>query len=114
VGKLDQPDFLNCVIQIETGYEPLALLSELQKIEMKMGRTPVEKWGPRIIDLDILFFNEQIINLPSLIIPHKEIVNRGFILSSLNEIAPEFIHPKELKKINEISEAQNTRIECKK
>lgn len=104
VGKLDQPDFLNCVIQIETEFEAEDLLKELQKIELEMGRVRIEKWGPRIIDLDILFFDNQIINLPHLTIPHKEILNRKFVLHSLNEIAPKFIHPiknKAMKKLYE-------------
>jgi len=102
IGKADQPDFLNCVIKIETKYTPNRLLAELQNIESEMGRIRKEKWGPRIIDLDILFFNDEIINTKNLQIPHPEILKRKFVLTSMNEIAPQFVHPIEKKTMEQL------------
>ncbi|MEA3475605.1 MAG: 2-amino-4-hydroxy-6-hydroxymethyldihydropteridine diphosphokinase [Candidatus Cloacimonadota bacterium] len=102
IGKAGQPDFLNCVIKIETNFNAQKLLTQLKKIESDMGRIRGEKWGPRIIDLDILFFNDEIINTKNLQIPHPEILKRKFILTSLKEIAPEFVHPIEKKTIEDL------------
>ncbi len=92
-GKKDQPDFLNQVILIETELSPQELLEECLKIEDKLGRERKEKWGPRTIDLDILFYDELILNKENLIIPHPYITEREFVLKPLNEIAPDFVHP---------------------
>lgn len=102
IGKRDQPDFLNCIIRIETNFNAEKLLTQLKKIESDMGRIRGEKWGPRIIDLDILFFNDEIINTKNLQIPHPEILERKFVLNSMNEIAPEFVHPIEKKTIEQL------------
>jgi 2-amino-4-hydroxy-6-hydroxymethyldihydropteridine diphosphokinase len=99
VGNTNQPDFLNSVIKIKTGLSPAQLLNHLLQIESEMGRVRKERWGPRIIDLDILFFNDEIIQTPDLTIPHPEILNREFILNLMNEIAPDFVHPVEKKTI---------------
>lgn len=77
----------------------LELLELLQKIETEMGRKKTIKWGPRLIDLDILFYGNKIIKTSKLTVPHKEIVKRKFVLKSLNEIAPSFIHPVEEKSV---------------
>lgn len=95
-GKTDQPDFLNQALEVATAQEAPAWLSTLLGIEAKMGRHREVKYGPRIIDIDILFFNNSIIHLPHLTIPHPEIRNRRFALAPLEEIAPMLIHP-ELK-----------------
>lgn len=92
-GKTDQPDFFNQVIEISTVLTPLELLKALLQIETDLGRTRKEKWGERILDLDILFFNDQQITHKDLIIPHPGIVSRRFTLVPLCEIAAEFIHP---------------------
>lgn len=89
----DQPWFLNLVVKGATTLSPRALLAGLWSIEQSMGRQRTIKQGPRIIDLDILFYSDKIINEEGLIIPHPEIQSRGFVLVPLNEIAPEFIHP---------------------
>ena len=102
VGITNQPDFLNCVVQIKTILDPEKLLLELLKIEREMGRIRKQKWGPRIIDMDILFFNNEIINTQDLTVPHPEILKRKFILNSMNEIAPQFLHPIEKKIIKEL------------
>jgi len=93
-GKTDQPDFLNQALLIRTPLDAPDLITALLGIEEAMGRKRVEKYGPRIIDIDILFFNMAIINTPRLIIPHPEIQNRRFALVPMNEIAPQFRHPK--------------------
>lgn len=92
-GNTDQPDFLNQVIVIETNLSAKETLQSVLSIEKKMGRVRTVKNAPRIIDIDILFFNKEIIHHPDLIVPHPEIQNRRFVLIPLNEIAPQFIHP---------------------
>jgi 2-amino-4-hydroxy-6-hydroxymethyldihydropteridine diphosphokinase len=92
-GKTEQPNFLNQVCEIETKLNPGQLMHEILKIENLMGRKRNEKYGPRIIDIDILFFNEEIINEPDLKIPHPELQNRKFALIPLAEIAPGLQHP---------------------
>ena len=94
VGNIHQPDFLNCIIQCESELGPSELMKTLLRIERNLGRERKEKWGPRTIDCDILFFNDEIIDTDELKIPHPEIMNRPFILQLMNELAPEFIHPK--------------------
>lgn len=102
IGKRDQPDFLNCIIRIETNFNAEKLLTQLKKIESDMGRIRGEKWGPRIIDLDILFFNDEIVNTKNLQIPHPGILNRKFVLQLMKEFAPEFVHPIEKKTIEDL------------
>jgi 2-amino-4-hydroxy-6-hydroxymethyldihydropteridine diphosphokinase len=92
-GKRDQPIFLNQVILIKSNLAPLDLLAGLQTIELKLGRIRHETWGERIIDIDILYYNDLVLKLPSLTIPHPEIPNRRFTLAPLAALAPDFIHP---------------------
>ncbi len=92
-GKTDQAYFLNQALQIETGLDARELIKMLLGIEEKMGRKRTEKYGSRIIDIDILFFNDAIIREPHLVIPHPEIQNRRFALAPLEEIAATYIHP---------------------
>jgi 2-amino-4-hydroxy-6-hydroxymethyldihydropteridine diphosphokinase len=92
-GKTDQADFLNQALQLETSSDAPSLLNILLGIEEKMGRKRTEKYGARIIDIDILFFNDAILRLPQLVIPHPEIRNRRFALAPMDEIAPFYIHP---------------------
>jgi len=84
-----QPDYLNAVIQIETGLMPEILLNELQKIENQQGRVREKRWGERTIDLDILLFGQQQIKTERLTIPHCEMKNRNFVLYPLSQIYPE-------------------------
>ncbi len=98
-GKEDQPDFINQVLEITSSLTATQLLEHLQSIELQLGRIRKEKWGPRIIDIDILYFNNQVIDFEYLKIPHPGISNRRFTLVPLCEIAPDFIHPL-LKKSN--------------
>ena len=92
-GNTLQDDFFNQVIEIHYNGTCQNLLEQLQTIEIEMGRTRFEKWGPRIIDLDILYFGNKVIKEENLIVPHPEIPNRKFTLVPLVEIAPAFIHP---------------------
>lgn len=92
-GKEDQEAFLNQVLKIETNLDPEELLKTILQIEEYLGRKRELKYGPRTIDIDILFFNEAVINQPSLKIPHPQMQNRRFVLSPLNEIASDKLHP---------------------
>ena len=92
-GYTSQPNFLNQVIKVATNLEAAKTLETILSIEKKMGRIRTVKNAPRIIDIDILFFNNEIINRSDLIVPHPEIQNRRFVLTPLHEIAPQMIHP---------------------
>lgn len=92
-GKEDQEPFLNQVIEVETGKSPQRMLFIANMIEKEMGRERFEKWGSRLIDIDILYFNDIVFQEESLKIPHPEIQNRRFTLTPMVEIAPDFIHP---------------------
>lgn len=92
-GKTDQDDFLNQVIEIKTTLNPLDLLHELQSVEIKMGRLRNEKWGPRIIDLDIVLYGDENIHLEELTVPHPYLFRRLFVLIPLQEIEPDLIFP---------------------
>ena len=92
-GKTDQSDFLNAVIMIETDIEPINLLMIFKNIETEMGKNIKEKWGPRIIDIDILFCDDITMNNENLTIPHPYLHEREFVLLPMIEIASDFIHP---------------------
>lgn len=92
-GKEDQENFLNQVCLIHTAERPHAVLATALTIEKAMGRERKEKWGSRVLDIDILFYNDEVIDEPELRIPHPEIANRRFTLEPLNEIAPRLVHP---------------------
>jgi len=92
-GIKEQPRFINMAIEIETEQKPKELLSTLKEIESEMGREGNTRWGPRIIDLDILFYDDLIIKTPELEIPHKGTYDRIHVLEPLSEIAPAMIHP---------------------
>ena len=98
-GKTDQPDFVNQVVEINSDKTPHDLLELLLRIEIDLGRVRKEKWGARLIDIDILFFDNQHIEKPDLTVPHPEIPNRRFTLVPLAEIAPDLIHPVSGKKV---------------
>jgi 2-amino-4-hydroxy-6-hydroxymethyldihydropteridine diphosphokinase len=106
-GKIDQEDFFNAVIEIKTYFEPKDLFHFLKSVEGQVGRKRAEKWGPREIDLDILFYNNLIFSDEEIKIPHKDLLNRDFVVVPLIEIAPDLIHPELHKKISEISIFQN-------
>ncbi|HEY9001509.1 MAG TPA: 2-amino-4-hydroxy-6-hydroxymethyldihydropteridine diphosphokinase [Mucilaginibacter sp.] len=92
-GKNDEPNYLNQVVRVNTALSARQVLEKILQIETKMGRIREEKWGSRIIDIDILFYGHDIINEPGLIVPHPELQNRKFTLEPLNELAPDLQHP---------------------
>ena len=92
-GYLDQPAFLNQVIGAETSLEPLELLRYLKRLERKLGRKPGVRYGPRLIDLDILLYDDLVFDDPQLVIPHPRLAERAFVLVPLAEIAPDLRHP---------------------
>jgi 2-amino-4-hydroxy-6-hydroxymethyldihydropteridine diphosphokinase len=92
-GKTDQASFLNQAIAVQTDIGPLPLLALLKMIEKDTGRQETEKWGPRVIDIDILFYGKEIIQEPDLQIPHPYLPVRRFALLPLAEIAGGFVHP---------------------
>ena len=100
VGNTKQGWFINAVIKVSTQLTSDILLSALLKIESKMGRIRNEKWGPRIIDLDLLFYDNIVIKQKDLTLPHPEIQKRNFVLKPLNEIGENYIHPTLQKSIS--------------
>ena len=92
-GLEDQPDFLNQALVFETDLSPGEVLQATQKVEQDLGRERKIKWGARVIDIDILFYGQEILNLPQLQIPHPQLHLRKFVLAPLSEIAPDFQHP---------------------
>lgn len=93
VGTLDQPAFLNLAAEIETALEPLELLNVAKTVEAALGRVPSERWGPRIIDIDIVLWGDRIVTTDTLTIPHKEFRQRAFVLMPLCQIAPHVVDP---------------------
>lgn len=91
VGDTDQPEFLNMAARLETLLTPLDLLKRCLAVENEMGRLRTRRWGPRIIDIDLLEYDARRVRLAELILPHPEIVNRGFVLIPLNDIVPELM-----------------------
>lgn len=98
-GYTEQDMFLNACIEIKTLFTPQELLEKLLNIELEMGRKRIIKWGPRIIDIDILFFDNEVIQDKNLSVPHPWISERMFVLEPLCEIAPNLIHPLERKPV---------------
>lgn len=93
VEFIDQPWFVNCAVAIEVDKTPMQLLCELLRIEQEMGRERIQKKGPRTIDMDILLYDELIVNTSDLTIPHPAMQQRSFVLEPLAEIAPDARHP---------------------
>jgi len=93
VGLVEQPAFVNGVVLLKTGKDAQWLLREMLAIEDTFGRIRTLKWGPRSIDLDLLFFDDMIIDMPDLSVPHPLLHERRFVLEPLNEIAPDLRHP---------------------
>lgn len=113
-GNTDQPAFLNQAIMIETPLNARQLIRRILKIEKKMGRVREEKYGPRLIDIDILLFNNETHNYQFLKLPHPEMQNRRFALLPLAEIAPEIIHPVLKKTIAELLQECKDELEVNK
>jgi 2-amino-4-hydroxy-6-hydroxymethyldihydropteridine diphosphokinase len=113
-GKTDQASFLNQALVIETSLNARDLLNEILYIENLMGRDRIEKYGPRIIDIDIILFNHQVIKENGLTIPHPEMSKRRFVLEPLNEIIPAYIHPVYYKTITELLDQCDDTLPVKK
>jgi len=101
-GYKDQDSFLNAVCLVETSLDPFSLLRVLLNIEEEMGRKRIFKWGPRNIDLDIIFFDDLVIDSEELIIPHPDAHNRTFVMGPISEIEPDFVHPVLKRKVIDI------------
>ncbi len=101
-GYADQPPFLNQCVMAETYLEPESLLGHLKRLESALGREKSFENGPRLIDIDILFYDELILNTPPLVIPHPRLHTRGFVLVPLNDIAPDLVHPVLGKPVSEL------------
>ncbi len=102
-GKTDQPSFLNLAVEMETALNPSQLLEAVLKIEADLGRERLERWGARLIDIDIILFGHDVVNvIGKLQIPHPEMQNRRFVLLPLSEIAKNVVHPVLKKKISEL------------
>ncbi|NTU41690.1 MAG: 2-amino-4-hydroxy-6-hydroxymethyldihydropteridine diphosphokinase [Nitrospirales bacterium] len=103
-GVTDQPRFINMAVEAETELPPEELLRLLKATEKEMGRDEGERWGPRIIDLDILFYEDRVLNAEDLRIPHPWIQARAFVLIPLSEIADEKVHPLLQKTVRQMKE----------
>lgn len=93
-GVTDQPSFFNAVCHGQTALTAFELLAFLKNLEADLGRTATRRWGPRLIDLDILFFDDLVLDTPTLTIPHLHLHERAFVLIPLSEIAPDLQHPR--------------------
>ncbi|CAO0821070.1 2-amino-4-hydroxy-6-hydroxymethyldihydropteridinediphosphokinase [Desulfarculales bacterium] len=93
VGRVDQPAFVNAVVRGIYGGTALQLLDVLLEIEARQGRQRLERWGPRTLDLDLLLFGDQVLDLPELKVPHPEMHRRAFVLVPLQELSPQLVLP---------------------
>lgn len=104
VGFKEQEDFINAVAAVETDSSPAQLLALCQSIEERMGRKRTVRWGPRVIDLDILLYGDAVVNDSNLTIPHPLMTARRFVLAPLSEIAPRAVHPVLKKNMQQLLE----------
>lgn len=104
LGKTNQPDFINAVVQIKTSLNPAALLKACQAMENNHRRQRLEHWGPRTLDIDILLFDQQIIHTSSLIVPHSYLHKRAFVLVPLAEISADLLVPNHNQKVSDLLE----------
>lgn len=106
-GETNQPAFLNAAFVIETKERVEFCFKTIKSIEKELGRKYVTRWGPRCIDIDILFFNEDIVSTEQLEVPHKHIAERAFVLAPLVDIIPNFMHPSAKKTMSELLDEIN-------
>jgi len=109
VGEVDQPNFLNAVAQLETGLSPRQLMWNLRLIEKRLGRVRTRRWGPRTMDLDLLFYGDEVIEDPDLRVPHPELAARSFVLVPLLELDPLLVHPVTRETLLHLLSRLNTR-----
>ena len=105
VGITDQPLFLNAAARLSTGLKPDELLDALQAVERLLGRRRTVRWGPRTIDLDLLLYEDVIIDQPRLVVPHPEMTRRAFVLVPLAEIAPGAVEPRSGRRVDQLLRA---------
>jgi 2-amino-4-hydroxy-6-hydroxymethyldihydropteridine diphosphokinase len=113
-GVTNQADFLNQVLVLTTEMNPLTLMQALLDIETSMGRIRAIKMGPRIIDIDILLIEDEIVNTDLLILPHPALTQRNFALIPLKEVAPDLIHPVEKKTISQLLQSSSDTLDVQK
>lgn len=101
-GVTNQPDFINLALQAECSLSPQELLSEIARIELQAGRKRTLRWGPRTLDIDILFYGDHVMHTPDLTLPHPDLQNRDFVLLPMMDLAPEWFHPVLKKTIREL------------
>ncbi|SVC60807.1 uncharacterized protein METZ01_LOCUS313661 [marine metagenome] len=114
IGDIEQDWFINSVIRVDTKLNPKELLLTLLNIESEMGRMRKEKWGPRLIDLDLLFYDKLILNQEGITLPHPEIQKRNFVLVPLNEISENLTHPILKKTVKTLLQESSDDTEVKK
>jgi len=102
-GYTQQPAFLNQVLETETGLEPQQLLAHVKAVEARLGRTPIFRYGPRLIDIDILLYDNLVLQTPELVIPHPHLTERAFVLIPLADLAPDRTLPNSKMTIRELS-----------
>ena len=101
-GYTEQESFLNQVVKVTTYLEPEPLLKHLKRLEVALGRKATFRYGPRLIDIDILFYDDLVLDSPSLTLPHPNVHERGFVLMPMMDIAPDHIHPVNKKSVREM------------
>ncbi len=108
-GVEHQPAFLNMAVKCETDLDAASLLKRLKQLEVRLGREKTFRWGPRLIDLDILFYDDLVLESETLTIPHPRLNERAFVLVPLTDIAPDFIHPVLRKTVREMTANADSR-----
>lgn len=104
-GPVEQPDFLNMAVAITTDLPPAALLDRVKQIEQELGREESERWGPRLIDVDVLFYGDRVVNDGGLQIPHRRLEERAFVLAPMADLAPDLVHPQSGHTVREMLSA---------
>lgn len=108
-GDFDQPEFLNACVGAVTDLSPEQLLKHVKQIEAEMGREPTRQWGPRLIDIDILYYNKLLLDRPDLSIPHRYIAERAFVLAPLADIIPNFVDPRTMQTVQAMLDEVDSR-----